>query len=69
MSYALQCGILLRRENLMYSYWAPVDAVTGGGYKMVLFTASRGKNFVGRIRTPPSALLAFYLNFLHDPMS
>ena len=45
-SYALQRGILLRRENPTYSYWAPVAAATRD-FKMVLFTASRGNNFVG----------------------
>ena len=56
MLYALQRGILLRRENPTYRYWAPVDAATRG-FKMVLFTASRGNNFVGGTCAPPSALL------------
>ena len=55
MSYALQRGILLRRENPTYRYWAPVVAATRG--LMVLFTASRGNNFVGGTCAPPSALL------------
>ena len=46
ISYALQRGILLRRENPTHRYWAPVVAATRG-FKMVLFTASRGNNFVG----------------------
>jgi len=37
-------------------YWAPVAGATRG-YKMVLFTASRGDNFVGGTCAPPSALL------------
>jgi len=59
------CGILLRRENPTYRYWAPVAAPTHG-FKMVLFTASCGNNFVGGIfysipfiLYPPSALLVF----------
>ena len=56
ISYALQRGILLRRENLRYRYWASVAAVTHG-FKMVLFTASRGNNFVGGTCAPPSAIL------------
>jgi len=44
--YALQRGILLRRENPTYRYWAPVAAASRD-FKMVLFTASRGNNFVG----------------------
>jgi len=55
MLYALQRGILLRRENPTYRYWAPVDAATRG-FIMVLFTASR-ENFVGGTCAPPSALL------------
>jgi len=43
ISYALQCGILLRRENPTYRYWVPVAAAMRG-FKMVLFTASRGNN-------------------------
>ena len=56
ISYALQCGILLRRENPTYRYWAPVAAARRG-FKMVLFTASRGNTFVGGTCAPPSALL------------
>jgi len=41
ISCVLQCGILLRRENPTYRYWAPVAAARRG-FKMVLFTASRG---------------------------
>ena len=55
ISYALQRGILLRRENPTYRYWAPVAAPTHG-FKMVLFTASRGNNFVGGTCASPSAL-------------
>ena len=46
ISYVLQRGILLRRENPTYRYWAPVAAATRG-FTMVLFTASRRNNFVG----------------------
>ena len=46
ISYALQRGLLLRRENPTYRYWAPVAAARRG-FKMVLFTASRGNTFVG----------------------
>jgi len=38
ISYALQRGILLRRENPAYTYWPPVGAARRG-FKMVLFTA------------------------------
>ena len=53
---ALQRGILLRRENPTYRYWPPV-AEARRGFKMVLFTASRGNNFVGGPCALPSALL------------
>jgi len=56
ISYVLQRVILLRRENPTYRYWAPVAAATRG-FKMVLFTASHGNNFVGGTCAPPSALL------------
>ena len=56
ISYALQRGIILRRENATYMYWAPVAAARRG-FKMVVFTASRGNNFVGGTCAPPSALL------------
>ena len=55
ISYALQRGILLRRENPTYMYWAPVAAATRG-FKMVLFTASRG-TILSEVMRPPSALL------------
>ena len=45
-SYALQCRILLRRENPTHRYWAPVTA-SACGFRMVLFTVSHGNNFVG----------------------
>jgi len=60
ISYALQRGILLRRENPTYRYWAPVAAATRG-FKMVLFTASRGNTVVGGTCDPPSGLLDSYL--------
>jgi len=56
ISHALQRGILLRRENPTYIYWAPVAAATHG-FKMVLFTASRGNTFVGGTSAPLGALL------------
>ena len=56
ISYALQSGILLHRENPTYRYWAPVAAATGG-FTMVLLPASRRSNFVGGICAVPSALL------------
>jgi len=56
ISYALQHGILLRRENPTYRYWAPVAAARRG-FKMVSFTASRGNTFVGGKCALPSALL------------
>jgi len=62
ISYVLQRGILLCRENPTYRYWAPVAAVRRG-FKMVLFTASRGSTFVGgkmRSECPSS----YYYNFL-----
>ena len=68
ISYALQRGILLRRENPTCRYWAPVAAATRGfkmvlrptaaamrGFTMVLFTASRRNNFVGGTCALPSA--------------
>ena len=58
ISYALQCRILLRWENLAYRCWVPVAALTCG-FIMVLFTASRGNNFVGGTCAPPSALPVF----------
>jgi len=39
-----------------YRYWAPVAAARRG-FKMVLFTASRGNTFVGGTCALPSALL------------
>ena len=56
ISYALQCRILLRWENLAYRCWVPVAALTCG-FIMVLFTASRGNNFVGSTCAPLSDLL------------
>ena len=58
-NYALQRGILLRRENPTYRYWAPVAAATRG-FKMALFTASRANNFVGGTCAPLSALLVLF---------
>jgi len=55
ISYVVQCGILLQRKNSTYKYWVPVAAATRGS-KMVLFTASRGNNFVGGTCAPPSYL-------------
>ena len=43
-------------ENPTYRYWAPVAGVMHG-FKMVLFTASRGSNFIGGTYTPLIALL------------
>jgi len=40
---------------------APVAAGTRG-FKMVLFTASRGNNFVGGTCAPPTALLVYVFN-------
>ena len=39
ISCALQRGILLRRENSTYRYWAPIAAATRG-FKMVFYRAS-----------------------------
>jgi len=58
--YALQRGLLLRRENLTYRYWAPVAAARRG-FKIVLFTASLGNTFVGGKCVLPSALLVLSL--------
>jgi len=41
--HALQRGILVRRENPTYLYWAAATR----GFTMVLFTASRRNKFVG----------------------
>jgi len=62
ISYALQRGILLRRENPTYRYWAPVGAARRD-FKMVLFTASRGNSFVGGTCALPSALLVCHSAF------
>ena len=62
ISYVLQRGILLRLENSTYRYRAPVAAVRRG-FKMVLFTASRGNTFVGGTCALPSALLVVF-NFV-----
>jgi len=56
ISYALQCRILLRRENPTCSYWVPVAAAIRG-FNMALFTTSRGNNFVRCTCASPSALL------------
>jgi len=56
ISYALQHRILLRRENPTYLYLAPVAAASRG-FKLVLFTASRGDTFVWGTFALPSALL------------
>jgi len=64
LSYALQREILLRRENPTYRYWAPIAAARRG-FKMVLFTASRGNTFVGGKCALPSALLVIsYVAFI-----
>jgi len=64
ISYALQRGILLRRENPTYRYWAPVAAATRG-FKMVSFAASRRNNFVGGKYALPIALLVWLLLFYY----
>jgi len=46
-----------RQENPMYTYWPPVAAARRG-FKMVLFTESRGNTFVRGTCALPSALLA-----------
>ena len=60
ISHALQRGILLRPENLTHRYLAPVAAATRG-FRMVLFTVSRGNNFVGGTCALPSALLVIII--------
>jgi len=52
----------VRRENPSYRYWVPVAAARRG-FKMVLFTTSRGNTFVRGKCTLPSALLVFYYSF------
>jgi len=56
ISHALQREILLRPENSTHRYLAPIAAATHG-FRMVLFTVSRGNNFVGGTWALPSALL------------
>ena len=56
ISYKL--GILLRRENPMYTYWRPVAAAKRG-FKM-FFSPSRGNTFVGGTCALPSALLVLF---------
>jgi len=56
ISYAVQRGILLRRENPTYGFWAAathgfkmvlrLTAAVRRGFTIVLFTASRRNNFV-----------------------
>ena len=59
ISYALQYGILLRRENPTYVCLSL--AAARHGFKMVLFTASRGNTFVGGKCALASALLVLNL--------
>jgi len=59
ISYALQRGFLLRRENPAYRYWAPIAAVTCG-YKMVLFLRAMGTTLYMRSTECPSSLLCDY---------
>ena len=56
ISHALQCVILLRRENPTCAYcrWYWVAAARHC-FKMVLLTASRGNTFVGDTCALPSA--------------
>jgi len=61
--YALQRGILLRRKNPTYRSVSPPVAAATRGFKMVLFTANRGNNFVGGKCAPPSALLVTNVPF------
>ena len=56
ISYALQRGILLRRENPTYRYWAAATR----NFTMALFAASRRNNFVGGTCALPSVLLVFF---------
>jgi len=56
ISYVLQSGILLRRENPTYRYWAAATR----GFRMVLFTVSRRNNFVRGTCGLPSALLVVH---------
>ena len=55
ISYALQHGILWRRENFTYRYWEPIAAVMHG-FKMVLFTARTTLSEVRALQRVP-----FYL--------
>ena len=57
-AYALQRGILLRRENPTYSYWAPVEAATS----CVVLT--RRNTVVGGKCALPSALLV--ISYFHN---
>ena len=68
ISYALQRGILLRRENPTYRYWASVAAARRG-IKTVLFTASRGNTFVGGTCALPSALLVGHVFLTHASLT
>jgi len=68
ISYALQRGILLRRENPTYRHCAPV-AAAWRGFKMVLFTASRGNTFVGGKYAVPSAILVCSCSEMTDMFS
>jgi len=68
ISYAMQRGILLRREYPTYRYWyiyVQVAAATRG-FEMALFTASRENNFVGGTCAPPSAVLVYYVSARTD---
>ena len=67
ISYAVQCRILLRRKNQTYRYWAPVAAATRG-FRMFLFTARRGNNFVGGTCALLSAILVIVTKNVHKMM-
>ena len=56
ISYALQRGILLCRENPTYRYWAAATC----GFTIVLFAASRENTFVRGTCALASALLVFH---------
>ena len=47
-----------------YTYWYLQVAAATRGFKMVLFTASRGNTFVGGKCALPSALLVSYFDFI-----
>jgi len=67
ISYALQRGILLRRENPTYRYWAPVAAATRG-FKMVFAARCQIKRGLSRhaVSVCVSVCICVSVTFVHS---